>query len=546
MNEQFEGELEGLLRAAEGFARRHPSHASLIDNSRMEADPSAMRLLEGMAFISARLRHQIDNQLKDITEVLIDKIAPTYLRPKPSKTVIALESNGENNLKTRIKKRTRFLLVDENNDILFESCNEITVYPLSLKKTSIQKKDNNVGEIELLFVFNEQVEDKTIATLSLFIDASKKIRDEIFEALFVSPANAWVEIDEKQTYLEKDKISLSLIDETYLEPIDGLEAYFNQDPSLYLINVNLNGIDFSESRTFSVHFNTHGGVLPHQETVSIKPNCVLVSNEFSKCLEPVRVDGLQVQYELCLNTLDAEEVLCELHSIDSTRTRETKCVFKSFAGEKNKDKSIIYYRLIRANEWTKQNALVLTGEKATKKQVLSIRARVCQGDRARANIKKNQLFSIEGFDEKTVVGKNITKPSQFHAAIDSDSYCWEVLSLFENRIKALLNIGELKRRLLFFDRKKENTSKIKALKKIAVKTESHIIKGAWKEVLKIEIEMEMRPFQSSGDACLFSYVLHQYLLHHIPLNYFVVTEINVLEPARNIKWVGRQGRVNIC
>lgn len=94
----YEDELAHLRELGREFAKQHPraKHLGLED---MEvADPYVERLLEGFAFMSARVRLKLDAEQPRLIEQLLQALNPNFLAPVPSAMVLRLsvDSNDPN------------------------------------------------------------------------------------------------------------------------------------------------------------------------------------------------------------------------------------------------------------------------------------------------------------------------------------------------------------------------------------------------------------------------------------------------------------------
>lgn len=76
------------------FARDFPKIAGHLGLSSTEcADPYAERLLEGLAFLAARVQLKLDAEFPRFTEHLLEMVYPHYLAPTPSLAVVRFEPN---------------------------------------------------------------------------------------------------------------------------------------------------------------------------------------------------------------------------------------------------------------------------------------------------------------------------------------------------------------------------------------------------------------------------------------------------------------------
>lgn len=87
----YESELSYLREMGAEFAASFPKIASRLGMDGIEvADPYVERLLEGVAFLSARVQLELELQYPALTSSLLEIVYPHYLSPTPSMTVVSL------------------------------------------------------------------------------------------------------------------------------------------------------------------------------------------------------------------------------------------------------------------------------------------------------------------------------------------------------------------------------------------------------------------------------------------------------------------------
>ena len=85
----FERELSYLRRLGAEFAAKYPKVASrLAIEEQGSQDPHVERMIEAVAFLTARIRHKLDDDLPEITDALLGILYPHYLAPIPSMAVV--------------------------------------------------------------------------------------------------------------------------------------------------------------------------------------------------------------------------------------------------------------------------------------------------------------------------------------------------------------------------------------------------------------------------------------------------------------------------
>src|ERR1700678_2664812 len=81
----YERELAVLREQAGEFAREYPGVAERLGGLIGDgADPMLAGLLQGAAFLAARVQLKIKHEFSDFTTNLLDQLAPHYLAPTPS------------------------------------------------------------------------------------------------------------------------------------------------------------------------------------------------------------------------------------------------------------------------------------------------------------------------------------------------------------------------------------------------------------------------------------------------------------------------------
>jgi type VI secretion system protein ImpG len=85
----YERELAFLRRTGAEFAERYPKVASrlLLEPTKSD-DPHVERLLEGFAFLAARVHLRLDDDFPEISDALLNVVYPHYTRPIPSMSLV--------------------------------------------------------------------------------------------------------------------------------------------------------------------------------------------------------------------------------------------------------------------------------------------------------------------------------------------------------------------------------------------------------------------------------------------------------------------------
>jgi type VI secretion system protein ImpG len=87
----YNRELQHVREMGGEFAKQFPKIAGRLGLEGFEcADPYVERLLEGFAFLAARVQLKVDAEFPRFTQHLLEMVYPHYLAPTPSMTVVQL------------------------------------------------------------------------------------------------------------------------------------------------------------------------------------------------------------------------------------------------------------------------------------------------------------------------------------------------------------------------------------------------------------------------------------------------------------------------
>lgn len=96
LRRHYEQELEFLRRDMRAFARRYPEAAARlsINSDGRSEDPAIERLAQSAALLHARHSAKIDDDYPELSEALIARTYPQYLRPFPSCSIAQFDIGG--------------------------------------------------------------------------------------------------------------------------------------------------------------------------------------------------------------------------------------------------------------------------------------------------------------------------------------------------------------------------------------------------------------------------------------------------------------------
>jgi type VI secretion system protein ImpG len=135
--EYYENELSFLRQMGAEFAEKHPKLAARLQLEATRCDdPHVERLLEGFAFLAARVHLKIDDEFPQITEGLLSVIYPHFLRPIPAMTVTEFHLDpAQGKLTTSLKIPRGSVLYSrpvEGVPCKFHTCYDVILWPIAV------------------------------------------------------------------------------------------------------------------------------------------------------------------------------------------------------------------------------------------------------------------------------------------------------------------------------------------------------------------------------------------------------------------------------
>ncbi|WP_158266572.1 type VI secretion system baseplate subunit TssF [Allosphingosinicella deserti] len=135
----YNDELTYLREAAREFGEEHESVAGRLGlKTPTDPDPYVERLLEGVAYLGARVQLKMADQYPEFTSHLLHAIQPHYLAPMPSICIAGFEpQEGDQILLKghRVPRGTQLIATASDQDnapVIFRTGHDVTLWPLKI------------------------------------------------------------------------------------------------------------------------------------------------------------------------------------------------------------------------------------------------------------------------------------------------------------------------------------------------------------------------------------------------------------------------------
>ncbi len=135
----YQGELAFLRAMGKAYAEANPSTAGLLGER--GSDPDVERLLEGFAFLAARVRERIEDSIPELVHDLAELLVPHYLRSVPAATIVEFTPvPGALRARLRVPGGTELASVPvEGTSCRFRTAAELDLLPVTVQDVSLDQ-----------------------------------------------------------------------------------------------------------------------------------------------------------------------------------------------------------------------------------------------------------------------------------------------------------------------------------------------------------------------------------------------------------------------
>lgn len=366
----FMTELQSLRQRAALFSKDYPEVANELRlGSGRSDDPHVEMLLQSFAYMTARLRYNLDAELPEVPVNLLKHLYPHLETPIPSMAVLQVDpypdtvdfTQGYRLKSGRSFKRKVKAQDNTEYDCYLRSASDTDLWPIKIKELSLlptnrfaeidrQYRDvRSVLHVKLSTVSGVKFNDLNLHTLRFFVNSSNPHCYQLFERLqgnlistictkqesqpraAAPPEGASTSKDERVIFQDADLEWQGFSDHQAILPYTKrshpayrlLQEYFSFPEKFLFFDVsNMTtegcGTELDLYFLFDVDLSNEHIV----DSDSLLVNCVPVVNLYNSITEPVRLD--QREYEYLLVPSVKQYRACEIYTINKVISTDVR------------------------------------------------------------------------------------------------------------------------------------------------------------------------------------------------------------------------------
>jgi len=572
-NDYYRQELSALRVEGAEFSKRNPGLSAFL--SKEGQDPDVERLLEGFAFLTGRLKQQINKELPEVSHTLVQLLWPNYVRQIPSYTIIQYEPLVDETETVVVEKNSKILskTVDDGVQCNFQISYETEVMALDVDKINyFIHGEKSSMELNLKMTSTGSLADLNLSNLRFFLGGSKFVAKDLYMFLLRFLETIELEVIDNNTEgVKKVSIDAKSIKAvgfgsneklaTYpLNVFDGyvlLQEFFcYQDKFLFLDLFNLNKMNIlgkdllQTARSFTIHFHfskrLKSDALPTKENFSLY--CTPAINLFETESVPLRKN--ETQHEHLIVPADISKEHSEVFSIENVRgwiqAKKRYEDYQMFESFEHSDDAQYYSTIVKLSvNGERTNTYLRFASNEGSEENLEYSNSTVSVDIICTNLNTPNdtllLGDITLPDPLSPTEKlkftNITIPSaSFPPPIGGD-FLWRIISNMSLNYLSLDNVTALRKIIETYDfigandiKRKEKTSvMLQGIRSIKHQTIEMIDKGLPIRGIGVHLVVDPTKFECLGDAFLFCSVLNEFLSLYGNINSFHRLTVDMLD-----------------
>lgn len=586
-NKYYQDELAYLRQLGKEFSEAYPALGPMLADR--GADPDVERLLEGVAFLTGRIRQKLDDELPELMLAIAGLLFPHLARPLPGAAILELELLP-NVLRERkiVPQGSEFSSIQvDGTPCRFTSCADCEVVPWQITEARLEPLPDGTQQLRIDFRCAAGIQIAAVAPEHLRLHLTGDPRTALGLLHWIHEHTRDVVLIEtnklggREQEISIGKRSLSPVgfdDSEALLPYGDLafpgfrllEEYYVLPQKFAYVDI-ANTVRFGELKeelqdfAIAIRFDAPLTNAPQVTRDSVKLHCVPVINLFKTTAEPIRLSqtreqflvrpaGLQPGHGEVYQILDVQAI---------TRGASDRVNIPSFfeftrIGGTSASNQVYYSTHLRPavigtgvdmtiSFGTAENSGVLPQADVVSIDLLGTNQRLASALRPgeiRVPTPSSPAFAkFKNIGPVTThvpppLGRDLQWRVTAHAAMNLRSLAEK------NALRAMLGVYNL-HGLVDRQAARANDLRIQAIHDIQVRPAERLYRGAPVRGLAIEIFLEESGFTGDGDMFLFGAILDRLFATYVSLNSFTTTTVHGVQSKVKFEWPARSGNLTI-
>ncbi|MBK9974830.1 MAG: type VI secretion system baseplate subunit TssF [Planctomycetes bacterium] len=573
-NKYYQDELLYLRESGREFADANPEAARFIGQP--GADPDVERMLEGFAFLTAKLRQKLDDELPELTHSFTEMFWPHYLRPVPATTTIQFSALAT--AAGEIKQIPRGVQIDsspvDDTRCRFTTSYDVTLLPLELKNLEMRREAPPRLTLSFDAPGKLPLDKLEIPSIRLFLAGEPVVTRALYLALnrlvkrivvrdgsdsarrFELPPTALAPVgfDDSQAVLRGPGPSFS--------GFRLLQEYFTcPQKFMYMDLTGLQGLQkFAGAKSF--HVDIELTRLPENMPPVSKSNvllhCTPAVNLFAHDADPIRLDRTRTEY--VLRPTGANPQQFEIFNVDRVYalvlgTAETREFRQQFKVPRSGRRDELYFH-VRRHPGVVNNGQRLTiafiepADAQSRPNIENVSIELtCTNGNLPSRLEAGDINQKTQNSPLFAAFKSIGRPTPTVPAPLKEDMLWRLVSHLSLNYMSLLSVDALRTVVGLYnfranvDRQAEQAHArlLEGIKEVKGRTAMRLFEGLPVRGQEVDLLLDEDQMGGEGELFFFATVLDRFFAQYVSLNSFSRLQVTGAKLGEVYSWPARIG-----
>jgi type VI secretion system protein ImpG len=586
-NKYYQDELTYLRDLGREFAAAYPAVAPML--AAAGADPEVERLLEGVAFLTGKIRQKLDDELPEVIHSVASLLFPHYLRQLPATSIVEFTP-----LPNVVRERLTVPRDSEVGSVPVDgtSCRFRTTMDVELTPLAIEDVRLDTGaqlaqslRIGVRVAGGVALSAIGLRKLCFYIHGERRVQDDLrlwIGAHLERVSLATVDDSGRDTVVAtlpaaavklvgfEEEESLIPFPRTVYPGFRLLQEYFILPQKFAFFEVSgLESLpaDKVEGR-FAIHLQFRDSMPPGTRVAkeSLRLFCSPVINLFEHTADPIKPDPTKYEYlARPSGSAPAAHEIYEIGNVVGIARRTSQRVsippFFAFQHELEADaaaRGLFYQKHLRPAAVGDGVDIYLSfgspedQANVPELDVISVEA-VCTNRRLPAQLKVGDVRVATATSPAIATFTNITSVSPPLPPPLGRELEWRVLAHMAMSYRSITEIEVLKATVDIYnfpalvDRQaaRANQLRIAAIKAIKVRPTDRLYRGAPVRGVAADVELDEGGFAGEGEMYLFASILDRMLSSYVSLNSFTQLTVTGTNTRAVYRWEPKSGNATL-
>ena len=545
LTDYYKQEIRLLNEIAQDFAQDNPALNKAVMS--INTDPDTSRILQGVAFLTANIRQELDSQFPKLLLSLAQIICPQYIRPMASATIIAFEPKPSIAKPLEIAAHTYIDSKESAQGVArFRTTENISLLPVKLTNvTSTEQKSNSGITIKLSFeLINQTLDQLDFDNIRFYLGGEYSDASDMYSLLLNQLTGIRINANGESYLAPTNLVATGFQPSQSLYPqpkgmmpaFDLLQQYFLFPQKFLFVDLNLKQwLSRGAGSTFDLYFDCKkpNFALPKLNRDHFVLHATPAVNLFEQDAQAILINPDNEEYQLLPRDETQQQIYSVEHVESNARGMDTHRSYQLFGGFSSPQNTDAVYELQYQQSSRKDAPDVYLklafppNNPVNSNEILKTKL-VCSNSQAAEKLLPGDICIATSNTPELATFRNVIAPTKARNIPFDGDMLWQLISHLSLNYLSITDHTTLQAILRQYvapdNRDKSgrliNEKKITAISNVVVKAGESLLHNTFVHGQNIKITIKSENFECMGDKYLFGSVLDRFFAATAAINVY--------------------------